>query len=486
MRRPIPFALMAVAAAALLSACGGGDGPEPEETRVQDSRNAYVPRAASAYPDFEAGAGGAPSFKALPGATAETDRWTGVHNGASYRIEVPKNWNGKLVMYAHGYAGIGNELVITTPTALRGYLIANGYAWAASSYTKNYYDVRVGVEDTNALALEFTKIAAANGRTLAAPTKTYITGHSMGGHITAAAIEDENVAAARHKVRYDGAVPMCGVTGDTELFDYFGAYQAAAQALAGLPKYPTANFTDIIATVRSAMFTTFSTVPTAQGLKLREVVKNLTGGERPIFNEGYANTGLQSVVWGTFGGDGTINGILNKPGIDTNRFILQLDNDPAVSTEEDALNKTILRSTAAADANRARTDGLRWIPKVNGEFKIPVVSLHTLGDMYVPFHMTQIHRNRANAKGNGGWLVQRAIRAPSHCDFTWTEQVTAFQDMVKWAEQGVKPAGDDVLTKATVADPKYGCTYTVNTPMPGEPAVPGTAVATRALMPACN
>jgi hypothetical protein len=32
----------------------------------------------------------------------------GVHNGASYRIEVPADWNGKLVVFAHGYEGEGS------------------------------------------------------------------------------------------------------------------------------------------------------------------------------------------------------------------------------------------------------------------------------------------------------------------------------------------------------------------------------------------
>jgi len=82
-------------------------------------------------------------------------------------------------MYAHGYAGTGPELN-ARPPSIRRYLIQNGYAWAASSYAKNYYDVRAGVEDTNALANQFVAIAAKNTRTLIAPSKIYITGHSMG------------------------------------------------------------------------------------------------------------------------------------------------------------------------------------------------------------------------------------------------------------------------------------------------------------------
>lgn len=74
---------------------------------------------------------------------------------------------------------------------MRRYLLEKGYAWAATSYAKNYYDVSAGVEDTDALALNFSAIAAANNRTLARPSKIFITGVSMGGHVTAAAIDAE-------------------------------------------------------------------------------------------------------------------------------------------------------------------------------------------------------------------------------------------------------------------------------------------------------
>ena len=461
--------LPALLATTLLAACGGGD-DGPEEVRPHDSRTFTVNEAGLA-------------FGALAGATVETDRWVGVHKGAGYRIEVPKNWNGMLVMYAHGYAGTGPALNVSNP-AIRRYLIERGYAWAASSYTKNYYDVRAGVEDTNALALAFNEIATANGRNLAKPSKVYITGHSMGGHITGAAIEEETWKTAVNRIRYNGAVPMCGVMGDTELFDYFAAYQLAAQQLAGKPAtaFPTTDWATIGTSVRDAMFTTFSTVPTEAGMKLKGVVMNLTGGARPIFDQGYANTGLQGVVWGTFGGDGTINGVLTRNPIDTRGITYQFDADPAVSAEEKAFNDAIVKSVPASDANRKRSDGLRWVPKVNGEFKIPVVSIHTLGDMYVPFSMQQIYRQRVAAKGNAQWLVQRAVRAPSHCDFTVAEQEAAFEAMLLWEQQGIKPAGDDVATPAAVASPAYGCQFTVNT---GGPDDNPTTVAVRGLMPAC-
>ena len=244
----------AVVALAALGACGGGDDAvQPEEARPQDARTFTPPTATT--------------FAALGGSTVVTDRWAGVLNGAGYQIEVPAAWNGKLVMWAHGYAGQGATLQASSIPIMRRYLLDNGYAWASSSYTKNYYDVRVGVEDTNALALNFSAIAATKGRTLAAPTKIFISGISMGGHITAAAIEAEAAQYAVNKVKYSGAVPMCGVVGDTELFNYFAGYQVAAQQLAGFPitSFPTTDFATIAPAIKSALWTTFPTGSTPGG-----------------------------------------------------------------------------------------------------------------------------------------------------------------------------------------------------------------------------
>ena len=482
MNLPSSWRLTALALAALssLTACGGSDDDAvvPEETRAQDSRNSFAPSPTDAA---------ATTFAAQAAATGDvvdmstTSRWQGVLNGALYHVEVPVNWNGQLVMYAHGYAGSGNVLGVSNPS-IRRYLIQNGYAWAASSYTKNYYDVRAGVEDTNALALEFNNIAAKNGRTLATPTKYFITGHSMGGHITAAAIEAEATATAIHKVKYNGAVPMCGVVGDTELFNEFGAMQVTAQALAGVPAYPTDKWIDIQALVTSTLFSTFNTTPAfptpsivatpGAGAQYVSVLQNITGGPRPMFAQGLAYGQSFPSAYGTFVADpttpvGSVSGILNKNVLDTTGFTYTIDGDAAAST---ALNASAQKITPAADANRLRTDGLRWIPKANGEFKIPVVSIHTLGDLFVPFSMEQVYQKRVAAKGNSAWLVQRAIRGISHCDFTNAEQVAAFDDMIKWEAGGAKPAGDDVVTAATVAATTYGCTFTKNTPGPDDSA----------------
>ena len=449
---------VALAVGVLLSACGGS-GSDPEESRPQDSRT------------FSTGAV-APTFApmaAAPGDVVDmstTSRWSGVHEGAAYRVEVPANWNGKLVMYAHGYAGNGNMLGVSDPS-IRRHLIQQGYAWAASSYSKNYYDVRAGVEDTKSLALAFNDIAAANKRPLAPPGKIYIMGHSMGGHVTAAAVEQEALDQANHKVKYHGAVPMCGVVGDKELFNEFGAMQMAAQALTGYTSTPREQWGSIVGPVTAQLFSQFpdgsgdtKITPTALGMSYLSIVKNLTGGERPMFTQGWAFGGSFPSTWGVaFNVDSTLDGVLTKPVIDTAGINYVIDGDPAGSA---VLNTSVQRLSGDPEANRERRDGLRWVPQVNGKFSVPVVSIHTLGDLFVPFSMEQVYAQRAAAGGSSDNLVQRAIRGVSHCDFTVAEQVDAFEAMVQWESEGIKPEGDDVLTAATVAAPTYGCAFTRN------------------------
>jgi hypothetical protein len=104
-------------------------------------------------------------------------------------------------------------------------LITLGYAWAASSYDRNDYDIASGVKSSHALLKRFNGLVGK-------PSRIYMTGASMGGHITAVAIE-------QYPTTFDGALPICGVLGDYALFDYFMDFNSAAQQLGtGNSQYP--------------------------------------------------------------------------------------------------------------------------------------------------------------------------------------------------------------------------------------------------------
>ncbi len=58
--------------------------------------------------------------------------------------------------------------------------------------------------------------------------------------------------------------------------------------------------------------------------------------------------------------------------------------------------------------------------------------------------MERSYREKVDAAGAGDLLVQRAIRAGGHCQFSDQELVAAFDDLVRWVEDGAKPAGEDL------------------------------------------
>ena len=392
-------------------------------------------------------------FAALPGTS--TTRLFGVHGGAGYRIEVPDNWNGELVVYAHGFRGTGLELTVSNP-AIRMYLVQHGYAWAASSYGKNGYDVREGVKDTHALTMLFNSLVGN-------PTRRYLVGQSMGGHIT-------GVATEQYQQVYDGALPMCGVMGDSELFDYFLDFQLVAQALAGLQAtYPhPANYqSTIVPAAKAVLGAPYPGMLTAQGLKLRAVTEQISGGTRPGFPFAFG------AVWGNFlFQQSTVETVGVSPGrvMGNDDTVYQMDSDPALNADELALNQLVLRVTA--DPQGRHPNGLANIPAVNGTLTIPTLSMHTIGDLFVPFSMEQIYKRRADANGASDLLVQRAYRDVGHCGFTIPEQEQAFAALTNWVVNGVKPAGDDVITPSVVAAPTYGCAFSVGGPRPGFAACP--------------
>ena len=350
--------------------------------------------------------------------------------------------------------------------------------------------MRAGVEDTNALALAFTRLVRENGRVLAEPTRRYVIGHSMGGHIAAAAVERETMERAVNRVRYDAAMPMCGVMSAVEIFDGFAAYQAAAQHLAGLPAGAASvpgEWAKLDASLKARYFSTFPSgstpgVLTPEGERLKQVVRHLSGGERPGFDAAFllppARGGYTATVWGGFGRDGSIDGILDRSGIDTRGIVYRFDADPAASA---ALNGAAFRFVRDPQANRLRADGLRWIPTLPAQVSVPVVTMHTLGDSYVWWRNQQRYRERADAAGTSQWVVQRAIRATGHCDFTLGEQAEAFDAMLAWELEGRRPAGDEVLDAALTASPTYGCAFSREPQADDSPVLRGT----RPLLAAC-
>lgn len=368
----------------------------------------------------------------------------GVHKHAAYIIEVPPEWNGELVMWAHGYRGQGSVLTVDPPAfGLRQRLLNQGYAWAASSYYANGYDIQAGVRSTKDLALLFRDLEGD-------PTRTYIVGVSMGGHIIGRSLEE-------YPGLYDGALPMCGVMGDQTLFDFFLDYQVVAQALAGIDAYPVpADYLSTAVPQIQVALGLVGLTPTGPdttndlGKQFRAIAINRSGGVRPGDEAAFA-------VWKDFlfaiavpsGGDTPAQ----SPGqLATNVSTMYEPNSPVDVN-------AIVERVPAENPKERLSPRLTQVPRIDGKPRVPVLSLHDLGDLFVPFSMEQEYAKDVANNGRSELLVQRAIRAAQHCEFTPSEAGTAWDDLTAWVRTGQRPAGDDVTTPAIVAEPDYGCQF---------------------------
>src|SRR5262245_55427805 len=160
----------------------------------------------------------APGAPWSPAPRAQTSRPAinreGVLGGAPYMMAVPENWQGGLVVFAHGIQrGSGPGDVTRPPIA--SHIAATGHAWIASGYRAREYQPHLFIEDLVALRELFLK-------EVGQPRWSIIYGQSMGGHIVVASLE-------LHPGVYQGGLAECGLVDGIGIADYLTAYAAAAE-----------------------------------------------------------------------------------------------------------------------------------------------------------------------------------------------------------------------------------------------------------------
>ena len=151
-------------------------------------------------------------------------------DGAPYRIRVPQNWNGTLLVYAHGYRDKADHpgetdnrtADIAPSTALEPVLLAQGYALSGSAYKDNGWAVQEGIVDLKNLVSSFRSQV---GR----PSKVLLWGFSMGTVIGFKSMEQADSP-------YDGALCGCAVGGGAPAsWDSAGDLMNAYDIVFGMP-----------------------------------------------------------------------------------------------------------------------------------------------------------------------------------------------------------------------------------------------------------
>src|SRR5438477_7360983 len=137
--------------------------------------------------------------------------------GAYLLAALPKNWNGNLVVFAHGGPAIVSPTATYSQADLDKYSVAvkRGFAWVASTYRREGYGVRMAVEDTENARRFFVEH-------IGKPRRTILHGASYGGLVGAKLLETY-ARSADGAVNYDGGFLNSGLMAGAPLAYEFRA-----------------------------------------------------------------------------------------------------------------------------------------------------------------------------------------------------------------------------------------------------------------------
>lgn len=326
--------------------------------------------------------------------------YTGTLHGALYRIDIPANWNGDLVMLLHGYQPVGAP--ISTPMEPADstlVFLKKGFAVAQSQYSSQGWAVSDAIVDNERLRQHFIQIYTK-------PAHTYIYGFSLGGLAVAASIE-------RYPHAYTGAMITCGLTVSTpEILDRgvvtplvaFDALIPGVIPDLAAPDSPPAISPDIIAKAVEAHPAEVAllakrleekpeTLPALAlyYMVLREFEKR--AGGMPVDN--------RKEVYEGFGDDAAFNGKVHR-----------------YSASPEAM----------AYAKRNVT--------LTGHIQIPLVTQWNAFDQTIPARFHSVYPEQVRAAAGGKWLTVLDPVGDGHCNFTDEQTSKAFEALVR-------KAGDD-------------------------------------------
>lgn len=369
---------------------------------------------------------------------AETDFTGTTEGGAHYKITVPDGWEPAdgLVIWNHGFSlGPVNTPDDVQESPFKSLHLENGFAVAASSYRQVGWALFKTTQDLKNLYREFVA-------QVGTPEKVYLTGASLGGIVTAQAIE-KRVAG-----NVIGALTFCGAMAGSRnwdaaldlrlLYDHVcGKVPGAAipGGPQGLPKNSgwTRGHVEAAVDTCTGVGLPKSARTPAQRRRLKQLKKF---SKVPVDVEGVLQTDMWYVTFGM--GDlahdrGKLRG---KQGIGNEN----------VNYGNKKVNRKIERVTPKKKA--ARKLAKNYTPKGNvGDVKI--VSLHTDGD---PLVLVENQSEYAAVVPEENLQVAIVVEEePSHCGFELAEIGAAWEALKSWAEGGTKPTVEAIQVACETA-----------------------------------
>jgi len=364
--------------------------------------------------------------------------------GSLYLIAVPPEWNGTLVLHAHGGPFLGEPRLARVEEDLQHWSIfpRAGYAWAAASYRQGGVAVGSAAQDTERLRRIFV-------RHVASPRRTLLHGQSWGASVAARGAEMFTEGRP-----YDGVLLTSGVlAGGTHAYDFRLDLRVVYQSLChnhprpGEPDYP--------------LWMGLPRGGVMDGPDLRQRLDECLGLGHPASQRSPEQARkLRTLTSVLRIPEGSVQAHMNWATWHFQDIARRYHWQPVFgnrgasytgSPDDAALNREVARY--AADPQAVAAFAADADPQ--GRLVVPTLSAHAIHDATAFVEMQDRFARTVRRAGRADWLVRAFTDERAHSDWSDASYVALAGALVDWIDTGERPSPQAIAQRCEAAARRF-------------------------------
>lgn len=371
-------------------------------------------------------------------------------NGAWYWIAIPAHWNHALVVHSHGGPSLKTPALEDPLSDLRRFsvTVAEGFAWAGSSYRHAGYGVRDAAQDTDNLRRLFW---ARFGR----PQYTLLHGQSWGANVAAKAAELYGQDGSGRTL-YDGVILTSGVLGGgTRSYDFRADLRVVYQYFCrndpapDEPAYPLWQGLPADSSLKAGELDSRINACTGIGLpaserssaQMRALANILAVVHIP------ERTLTSHMNWATFIFRDLVQRQLHGENPFSNVGVRYAGSD-----DDTKLNAEVQRFLADPRGMR----DLAYDSDLSGRLTIPTLTMHAEDDPTAFVELESVFHDTVAKARRDALLVQSFTDEHEHSKLATPEYAALFRAMMAWITLGQKPSSAALADRCAEAQKIYG------------------------------
>jgi pimeloyl-ACP methyl ester carboxylesterase len=399
-------------------------------------------------------------------------------DGATYLIEVPKKWNGTLLLWSHAArfpntsSNPPDDMNLDVGDPDRSHLLSHGFALAGSSYCSGGWVIQCAMHDQIAVLDRFASLVGQ-------PSRTIAWGDSMGGEITAGLIQ-------KYPDRFSGALTDGGVlAGSVGTFNQWLDQAFAINTLIASGRLELVHITNPNKDVTIALKALSDAQSNAEGRARIDLVAAL--GDSPGWNNLKAPnppepgphdyTRREQYNYASLQNDASVFFWIIRQDFEqlaggNPSWNTEVDYRKQLERSVDATEVKTLYSRAgiSLDADLDLLNATRRIAvdpgalayakrnvAYSGKINVPFLTLHTTGDDVVNVQHEQAYAAVIREEGNNSLLRARFVHRSGHLNLTQGELLVGLEALIHRLDSGewkdMRP--EDLNAAASRLGPKF-------------------------------